>query len=160
MDAENSIYQKEMARIAAMPEGPAKQAKIAELTRDYKGRGARGDASLEDARKRMAGAMDMPTASVAGNAKNPFAISVAPSALQYGSKMLEGYNAMQDRDKAETDLEDLSKGQEAALGGVLAGAAANPGAPGMAGIPGLGRLTEEERMQLMMSGQAAGLRNQ
>lgn len=161
-DDEKTLFEQRLAAIQAMPDGDAKTKAIADLSRDYKGREEVLGAEYSDAVERLDDAFDMPQSRVAGSG-NPFAVEIAPSALQYAAQGLRGYNAMQDRDTARQGLEGLSEGRESGLGAVM-GAGASPqsamarqlrGGDAMANA-GFGTLgmspEEEERIKRMRLG--------
>lgn len=124
-DDEKTLFEQRLAAIQAMPEGDAKTRAIADLSRDYKGREAILGEEYSQAVSDLDAAFDMPQSRTAGPSSNPFAVEIAPSALQYAAQGLRGYNAMQDRDTARQGLETLSEGREAGLGAVM-GAGASP----------------------------------
>ena len=118
----DSIFEERLKAIQSMPEGPAKQQAIADLSRDYAGRTERAQGNLRNANSELAQAMTMPQARTAGPSQNPFAVAVAPNPMEFLAQGLRGYNAVQDRKGAMSALEDLSQGQERGLGAVMSAA--------------------------------------
>lgn len=153
-DIEESIFQRRLEYIKTL-EGDAKEKALADLSRDYPGRMELASAELASAEGELSAAMDMPQTRVAGSSSNPYAVAVAPNALEYAAQGLRGYNAIQDRGRAKGELAALSEGKERGLGGLMESMAAQssalrqPARDAMAttGFGSLG-LTEEELEEL------------
>lgn len=114
-----SVFERRREAIQSMPPGPEREQALADLSRDYEGRSSMAEGRVDSAETELADAMDMPGAETAGSSRNPFAVAVAPSALQYAAKGLRGYRANKDRKAARADLEELSEGKERATSSML-----------------------------------------
>lgn len=128
MQDDETGFQKRLAYIQSLPEGQEREEAIADLSRDYPGRMAVAESELAEANQALDSSMVMPQTQTAGPSSNPFAVAVAPNALEYAAQGLRGYNAVQDRDRLRGEIEELSLGKERATGGVMDSMAAQASA--------------------------------
>lgn len=137
---ENSMYEQRRAEINRLPPGPQKDKELADLSRDYEGRGALATDKLATAQSDFSSAMD-PLAMTKGPSGNPFAVDVGPGIAAHVGRGMNMYNANKRRKGAEADLEGLSAGKESATKKLI------------------GSMSEEEKRQQRKKALADGLRN-
>ena len=151
-DEDETAFQRQLAYIQSLPEGDEKSRLLADLSRDYAGRGDLLGEQYAQASTDFTSAMEMPEAQVAGPSDNPFAITVGPNALQYAAQGLRAYDANKRRNTAEEGLTGLSEGKERGLGGVMAQGAKQKAMadtlrkPMAGGFGSLGMSPEEEEL--------------
>lgn len=148
---DETMFEERLRYIQSLPEGEEKQRLIADLSRDYAGREELLSTEYSQAQDDLLGAMEMPTAQVAGSSSNPFAIAIAPDITQYAAQGLRAYDANKRRKGAREGLEGLSEGRERGLGGVMAAGAQGALAdrlrtPMAGGFGSLGMSEEEEEL--------------
>ena len=118
-DQARSIFERQLEELKKMPDGPEKDAAIARLTKDYKGRTSdarsKRDNIRDDIKDAMAG---IPTGAKSSAPGNPFSVSVADP---FGA-VAQGMIAKKRRDEeGEQDkvLEGLSQDQEAGMADIF-----------------------------------------
>lgn len=154
---QDSIFQKRLAEIMAMPDGPEKQEELRQLSLDYPG-------MLEDlAEQREFGESmansESPRGGVAGPASNPFSYYVAASPVEHAASGMKQYMGHKERKEAQGRIDDVRGMQQGQVQKALS--AGLPPNPQMQQTQAdLLRLTpeelEERRRKMMMYGGYGG----
>ena len=147
---DNTMFEKRLAEIQAMPDGPEKQEALRQLSLDYPGRLA--DLQRQEEHYGEMAGKAMPQGTLAGPSSNPFTRYVGAGPVQHavaGAEKFMGHRKRQEAMDKATALREMGEGQNQKL--LAAGLNKQLNQQQMT-AEAMRKMEEERRRQMLMYG--------